>query len=314
MTIARSTLNIGPGIITFDSQVIYSKDDIIVTPVIETFDVETSMFGKADERLDNIMFEVTFTPAGQWTAGHLPVLWPYTNPIVGSSVFGTDKNVVINGLNGQQMSFYAGAITSMPSIRLSAKESVMGQVTMMCIGADDTAWTDAAKRATVAAVAFSDTSFVSSAIKTVAYTSTWGASAPWDDFSTEDGWTIDFEVDMVDISVDTEGIVDKRIGPAITGVIAKCVPQGVTEAQLLSLLKVQGAGIVRGASLSGNTNDLVITGGVGNPLITLNHAAPKEGPFRWGSTQIRSGEIAFVSVAEFTAGARHALFSVAVGS
>lgn len=313
MTIDRSSIVLGPGIVTFDSQVFYSKDDIIATPMIDTFDVMTSMFGKVDERLDNIQWEVTFTPAGQWTAGHIGVLWPYSNPVVGASIYGaTDKDLVINGLNGQKMTLKAAAVTQMPSIRLSAKETAIGQVTFIAIGTKNTAWTDTAKRSAVAAEAFSDTSFAPTAIKTVPYTSTWGVS-PWDTFETEDGWTIDFELDLQEISTDSEGIVDRRIGNA-SGVIARCVPVGKSESQLETLLKLQGTGITRGVSLGGNKNDLVITGGSTNPKITINQAAPKAGPLRWGSTVVRGGEVAFVAVAEFATGARAALFTVEVAS
>lgn len=310
MTIDRTAIVLGPGIVTFNSQVFYSKDDIIATPVIDTFKVETSMFGDADERLDNIAYEIAFTPAGQWIAAHLPVLWPHSNPVVGASVYGgADLDLVVTGIDGRQMTFHAAAVSQMPTLRLSAKETPMGQITFISIGANDTAWSDASKRSTEEAQAFADTSYVQADTKTVPYTSVWGAVSPWDSFETEDGWTIDFELDLQDIMTDSDGIVDKRVGNA-TGIIARAVPQGVTAAQLETLLAVQGTGKVRGTSLSANANDLVIAGGSGNPTFTLNDAAPKAGPFRWGGTVVRTGEVAFVAVPAFTSGARDALFTV----
>lgn len=311
----RTTLNIGPGILTFDSQVIYCKEDILVTPIFDTFKIQNSIHGDSDERFDNLAYEITYTPAGQWIAGHLPVLWPHTNPVVGSSIYGaTDKNVVINGVSGQKVTFKTAAITNMPTLRLSSKESPIGQVTMIAIGANDTEWTDAAKRTITAAEAFSDTSWDEDDVKTVPYSAAWGVASPWADFDTEDGFTIDFELDLAEISTDAQGIVDRRIGSGITGVIARCVPQGITDAQHETLLGMQGAGVLRGASLGINSNDLVLDGGTNNPKITLTQAAPKAGPFRWGSTMVRSGEIAFVSVPKFTTGARNALFAVEVGA
>ena len=313
MTLQRSTIIRGPGIVTFDSQVFYTEGDIVATPTIETFKIGTSMYGDVDERLDNIIWELAFTPAGQWKAGHLPVLWPYTNPTIGSSIFGAaDKNVVVQSLAGQQMTFKAGAVTGMPDIILSAGKPAIGQVTMQCVGADNTAWSDSAKRAAVAAVAFSDTSFDPTDIKTAAFSSAWGAVSPWDDFQTQEGWVISFEVSLDDVRTDTDGLVDKTLGNI--GVMAKCVPVGISETQLLALLKIQDTGIARGVSLSGNSNDLVIDGGAGNPKVTINQASPKEGPFRWGRTVLRAGEIGFVATHEFVTGARQALFAVEVGT
>jgi hypothetical protein len=303
----------GPGILTFDSQVFYSAGDIIATPTIDTFKIPTSMYGEVDERLNDVIWEITLTPAGQWSAGHIGVLWPYTNPTIGGSVFGSsDKNVVINSLAGQQMTFKAGAVTGMPDIILSAGKTPIGQLTMQCIGADNTAWSDSAKRAAVAAVAFSDTSFDPDDIKTVPISAAWGAVSPWDDISTQDGWVISFDMAFTDIRTDTDGLVDRRI--ANVGVMAKCIPVGISETQLLSLLKIQDTGIARGVSLSGNANDLVLDGGSGNPKVTINQASPKEGPFNWGQESNRTGEIGFVATMEFATGARQALFAVEVGS
>ena len=313
MTLLRSSIVIGPGIVTFDNQVFYSADNIVATPTLDTFKIPSSMFGDVDERLNNILWQLTFTPAGQWKAGHLPVLWPYTNPTIGASVFGaTDKNVVVQSLAGQQMTFKAGAIVGMPDIILSAGKTAIGQVSMECIGTDNTAWSDTAKRAALAAVAFTDTSFAPSDIKTAAFTAAWGAVSPWDDFQTKDGWVISFDVGLTDITTDTDGLVDKRI--ANVGVLAKCIPVGISETQLLTLLKMQGAGIARGVSLSGNANDLVIDGGALNPKVTVNQSSPKEGPFHWGQDVDRTGEIGFVATQEFVTGARQALFAVEVGT
>ena len=313
MTLQRSTIVQGPAILQYDSQVFYFAGDIVATPTIETFTIPTSMYGDVDERIDNVIWEITGTPAGQWSAAHIAVLWPYTNPTIGSSIFGaTDKNVIIQSLGGQQMTFKAGAVTGMPDIVLSAAKTPIGQLTMQCIGADNTAWSDSAKRAAVAAVAFSDTSFDPASIKTVPYSAAWGAVSPWDDISTQDGWVISFEIGLTDVRTDTDGLVDRRI--ASVGVMAKCTPIGISETQLLALLKIQDTGIARGVSLSGNSNDLVIDGGTGNPKVTVNQASPKEGPFNWGQDSVRTGEIGFIATQEFTAGARQALFAVEVGT
>ena len=310
MTIDRTDIIAGPAIVTYDSQVFYFEGDITVRPVIDRFDVNVSAFGKVDERLDNITWEISGTPAGQWVAGHLSVLWPYQNPTLYSSVFGaTDKNLTIQTLAGQLHTYKAAAVVSMPDFILSATKPPIGEITWRAIGANDTAWTDDAKRAAITANAFADTSFDPAQIKTVPYSAAWGSSSPWDDIETEDGWTISFDVGIEDRPVDSQGIVDGIL--TSVGVMAKCVPVGVTANQLLSLMKLQGTGIKRGTSLSGNAEDLTLTGAdSGSPLVSVYNCAPVEAGYRFGQSVLRQGELGFVAIRQFTTGAAGALFDV----
>jgi len=305
MSIDRSTIIRGPAVVEFDSQVFYSQGDIIATPTLDTFDINTSIFGKVDERLSNIAWDIVLTPVGEWEA--LTVLFPYTNPTIGQSIFGaSDKDLVIQSLAGQKVTFKGAAVVAMPNIICSATKTLLGQVTFRAIGANDTAWSDSAKRAAVAAQAFSDTSFDASKVKTQPYSVAWGSTPPWDDIQTEEGVTVSFDINLQDVNTDTDGRVDQTMGGV--GVMARMIPVGISESQLLSLLKIQDTGIQRGVSLGGNKNDLVVTGtGVS---VTVYDAAPKEAPFRWGQTVLRAGELGFVAIRKFSAGAVQALFAV----
>ncbi len=304
MSISRTTIIRGPAIITYDSVVMYTEDDIILTPGLTTFDVPTSMFGKADVRLDDIVTEVTFKPVGNW--GYRSVLYPHANPTIGSSLFGaTDKDLTIQTLAGQLLTWKAAAITKMPDLTLSANKTMFGSATFVCIGANNTAWTDDAKRAVVAANDFSDVSFDPADILTQPYSLAWGAVSPWDAIETESGVVMTFELAAQPVTTDSEGTIDMTIeGVEVT---AKLTPVGISEAQLLALLKIQGTGVTRGASLlTLNSNDLVASGtGV---HVTLYDSVPTEGPFRFGRTVLRTGEIAFKGIRDYSSGAGGALF------
>lgn len=306
----RTNIIQGPAIVTYNSQVFYTEGDITVTPQVNTFDVMASAFGKVDERLDQITYEIGFTPAGQWVAGHLPVLWPYQNPSLYSSIFGaTDKDLTIQTLAGSLHTYKAAAVVSMPEIFLGATKTPIGAITFRAIGENDTEWSDEAKRAVIAATTFADTSFDPAQIKTAPYTAAWGSTSPWDDIETESGWTFSFDVSIEDRICDSQGMVDGII--TSVGVMAKCVPVGVTEANILALLKLQGSGVARGASLAGNAANLVITGpSAGYPLVTVYNCAPKECGFVFGQSSLRHGELGFVAIRKFTTGAATALFNV----
>ena len=109
--------------------------------------------------------------------------------------------------------------------------------------------------------------------------------------------------------LDALGTVDMTIG-GVTA-MAKCAPIGVSEADLVALLPLQGTGIQRGARLSARGADLTIEGpNVGDPSVVLINAVLTDGGLAFGSTTNRVGELTFESAVTFTAGARNALFTV----
>lgn len=307
---SRADIIRGPAVITYDTVKIFTEDDIKLDYDIQTFKMPSSIHGDNDERFDNIAFKLSFKPEGFWT--YRSVLCPHHTPILGTSLGGsTDKNVVIQTLAGQQITIKAGFISKMPDLFLSAGKSFWGSVEMTCIGANATEWSDAAKRAAITAQSWSESTYASSGKVTIPYSAAWGSSSPWDAIETQDGWTISFEMGMDPVPSDRYGIIDYTLGTV--GVIAKCIPIGISEANLLSLMKIQGTGIARGVSLSGNKNNLVIQGATAaDPKVTIYNCAPKTAGYAFGATTLRVGEIGFVGVNTITSGALGQLFALDV--
>ncbi|GEM_PF-5047975 len=299
MTISASDIIRGPAIIFIGATAIYTEGDIETVERIETFDISTAMFGpQTDQRVDAILQEISFTPSGDWA--YRTALLPYLNPTIGSSIF-TGQDVHIHTAAGVKKTLHNAAITQMPSLIFSTNKELFGDVTITAIGADNTAWSDAAKRQSITSEAFSDTSFDPDNIITQDYAVSWGASSPWDDIESEEGVTIEFDLQLEPVTTDSQGIVDMSI--ANLGVTARLMPVGVTEAEMLALLKIQGAGMRRGRSLRNNINDLVIAGASNTVRATINQASPVAGPTRYGQTTLRHGELGFNSVREFSMGA-----------
>jgi hypothetical protein len=306
----RTTIVAGPAIVIYEGVTFYTKDDIEAKPTIERFQIDTSMFGAADERLDTVVWEINFTPVGaNLTTGEVSVaLWPHQKPIIGSSMFGaTDRNLVIHSLAGEHLTFKACCVTSMPDIILSTTQTAVGSVTFHAIGANDTEMSDSAKYAEIAATAFSDTSFDPSAVKTIPYTAKFGS---FTDLQTQEGWTISTDMAYEPIKVDNYGIVDYRL--TSVGVMAKCKPVGISVSEVLGLLNVQGSGVRRGMSLRDNAEYLDIYGATSGDLgvnIPLAHVVEAGYRFGNGST-LRNDELGFVAIQKFNSGSQEFLFSL----
>lgn len=316
MPISRTDSSIirGPAIITFNSVTLYAKEDIKVRTRLDLFDIPASGYGAIDQRIKQVITEITFTPHGEVTSGILGVLFPHTAATTGASAMpATDKDLVIHPYNGKEKVTYKNAFVSkMPDLSLGATKTAFGQVTFTAIGTNNAAWSVSEHFAAIADAAFTDTGLSASGVKVVPYTAVLGAlSAPWNSIKTKSGWTISFDVGIDPYEEDSVGIMD-HIYNGQAKLSAKCNPIGIKVADLHALMATfQGNGAARGASATGNKADLVISGGSGNLTTTLKNMILSDAPHRYG-TGDRVDELELVSVRGLTTGAFDALFSIGI--
>ncbi len=306
MPLVRTSILRGPAVVSFAGATFYAKDDIKLTTENDTFDIEVSAWGKVDERVRGRKMTVTFTPSGAWTA--LSVLFPYGSASVGSSVFGTDSPLVIQTLAGTSLTFAAAAVTKMPQIVLSAARTLLGPVEFTCLGKDNTAWNANSSVYATAASGFSDTGFVEAGIITQSYNIAWGTGAPWSSLQTRDGVVVDFDLGLEPVETDAEGLVDLTLARLTAS--AKMRPVGLTEAQILAALALQGTGSARGRSLNAGGQTLSIAGTGGQVSVVLNGANLKTADQLFGAKSLRIDQITFVSTRNFAFGAPAPVFTV----
>jgi len=302
----------GPAVVQIGSQVLYSEGDIKVNPVRNTFEMNVGMFGKVDDREDSFKYEVSFTPAGIATAAYFAALYPasYRNPTIGSTIFGND-NIVIWTIAGQKLTLYRAALTKMPDLTFAANKPLYGECTYTALGVADEGWDNDGHFATLAADAFDDVSFDPTKLMTLVYSASWGDTAPWDDIKTEAGFVFSFDLKLSDVPSDELGIADMT--HAGLSVSAKCIPHGVTEADLIAAMGVQGTGAGRGKSIYRAPEDLMLVAAVGEPYITLSNAAIKIAPQQFGPEANRAGEIEFAATRNaFNAGVPVAVFDLGI--
>lgn len=310
MSFTPATFIAGPAIVTFDGQTFSTKGDITVKNSRETFDVNSSRHGLIDKRLKSYAIEISFQPVGEVEA--LTKYFPYTVADIGASIFSaTDKPLVIQTLAGQAFTFARAAMIKMPALKLSATDTMFGDMTFLCILKSATDFITAGSLLGVAPVAFADTTFDETKITTPGYTAAYGLT-PYSAMESLDGFSVEIGMDIIRDYVDRFGIVGARLKSL--SATAKFTPIGLTEAQWATLVNLDGATVViPGQSVAKAGTDLVITGGT-TPLaisITLHKAGIVTDGLNFGEKP-RLGELDFVTKRTWTTGVANPLWTFAV--
>lgn len=304
--IARTAIISGPALIQFASQKFWSKGNVEVKVINDRFDIETAHFGKVDERYQDRRIEVTFEPSGALTSAIAAVLWPYGAATVGTSAFqAADRPLEIFGRDGRKITVHAAAVTKSPSLRLGVNQTALGSMTFTGLVKNNTDPTNATAYYTEAAVAYpGDTGFAVADIKTAAAAAVWGASAPWNSFTSENGFEMDFNVTLVPQKVDGNGTVDMTfqalevtlkaipVGPAATDILAKMAPT---------------SGL--GASIA-SADNLTVTAGTVAAMISK--AAITESGLVFGAAAKRVAATTWTATRTVTTGTADPLFTVTV--
>jgi hypothetical protein len=326
----RSVLR-GPAVVQFKSQNFYTEGEITVTFGFETTPVETSVYGKVDERVLNRIVEISFTPVNLWGGGgggftdKVAVLWPYlTNYSIGSTIFsGTqaaENTVTIWTTAGKKYIFQSGAITKMPQLSLSSQKIMCGPVTITCIeelatttnaiqawSVDDSIIDDPSTAAT-----FNLTDFDTTDVLFDTYSAAWGSVSGFTALTdTIDGFTIDFDISLEPQSCDNHGTYDFAIGSL--DVSCSFTPLNITPDQVWAAMKMQGTGAARGMSLNGiqSNSTLTISGSAsGRPKVLVYGAQLKNSTWRFDRTTPNMGPLDFVATRTYASGATGLLAAI----
>lgn len=214
----------------------------------------------------------------------------------------------IHTLEGKQITFHVAAVVQMPDFIGSAVQTAIGSVGFEIFRKNGVPASTADSRYTIGESALADTQFDPAAIITQPYSGSWGAVAPWDDFSTKNGFTASFPMELEPIQDDACGVIGRKIRSVRAEVRAQ--PTNVDEAAMLTARKLQGAGAGRGRRIAGD--DLNITGtGV---YVRIYGAALRSAPQIFSSRNERAGELVWGSSRTFTAGVPGPVFYIGTGA
>lgn len=305
MSIDRTTIAKGPGLVTLGAVAFHDKDGIQSELQTETNRPASSQFGELKPRIADQIGKTTFTPVGVVNAAILAKLYPaaYQTPVNGASIFGAaDELCSVHSKAGVKVPWHNSALTNMPEIYLSAMKTAFGSAEITHLIKNSTARTAANSLVgPVAAEVFADAGFAESDIKMVQYSAAWGTTLTG--IMAKDGWTITPELQLRAEKSDDEGTYDYTL--ELVKISAKCRPLGLGEADILDNLPTEQAI----GAIPANAADLTITG-VGGLTVVLKGATLLQGPLHYDNQDLRAGEIMFEASSDVTGGG--ALFSIAL--
>jgi hypothetical protein len=331
--INRNQYVVGPCRITRGTGEAFTKGPAILRLEKSFTPVEVDAFGFVDQRDDDILIKLDFTPEGRVDANTLSFMYPYLNPVVGVDIFGptADTPTVLlasDGVNNDTHTILCSAVTQMPQLILSAGKTMFGPMEITGVRAATKGWADAASLYTVSTAAAAGSlssatmtgSELPEAIKIQSWTGVWGALTGFTNIQTEDGWTIDFDLGLQWIKTDKLGTVCAKLKSL--KVMAKCVPLGTpsmlvaatdlanSELQLLVQSATGGRGRSSNAAVTTTSHDLTITGADAKTVVVIKSATLVSEGFRFGSEVLRQGEMGWVATRTFATGTVGAIASI----
>ena len=298
----------GPAIVQYNGQSYYTKTGIKRKVAPSTFMVKSDGDGTIDERLESRTIEISFTPVGMLV--NATKFWPYNVSSCGLSLFGpADDTVTIWTKAGQKITYQKGCISDMPELNLAATETPWGEIKMTVIGKEATQPASAGSWQAITTAAFADTTFDESKILTDIYKASWGASAPFLNMGSMNGFKIKPKMEIGIIKVDGYGVADMTLdGLSMEVTFA---PSTLSEADMDTLLSLQGTtAIVPGQSLTKLNNDLTISADA--LTLVIPKAGPKEAEFEHASGQHRFKQISWVSRRTWTSGVANPLYTLTI--
>lgn len=291
MSISRaSTIIRGPAIVVLGGVTFRTKGDVVFTPEAKTFDVESSEMGVIDQRADQRMATVKFTPVGVLGASVVAALWPHLAKLPGESLLGgEDTECTVQPVSGGiGVRFANAAVSKMPAIDISATKTVIGEVEIRGILKNNSAWAADShwELATLAAPSLG--TLDPATIPTSPGSVNWGTG--FADIKTLEGVHFEFDMQTQDESSDEDGVYDITL----TGLSATATltPVAGVDLSLLAARMGVAANQLRGMSLP--RNDLAVTGrDTGSLAVTIYNAALLTAPLAYGPTSRKVGELSF---------------------
>lgn len=303
----------GPATVATPDITMVTQGDVIVDITRNFRAQETSLHGEVGRVLEGQVVSIRFAPKGD--LAYLPYLFPFQPSNIGDEMFGcSDEYLRIHGQDGIRLELKAGAIFQPPPIRIARNRDLFGDCEFRAVVANDTDLSDANALYEISSTSFTAPTGAADAPFNRTATWSWGASSPYTDVESEDGYEFQVRYGANERALDTAGI----IGAKLASVEATCQfkPQGLTLAQVMAMMSLDGsANSVPGtAALSLSNAFTVVTGdgSAGNLSCAFAKAFVERSGHAWGRNVGRfNGGITMRAAVSVTTGDINPLFAFA---
>lgn len=212
----------------------------------------------------------------------------------------------VDGTNG--VVFWNSAVFHQPDILGTAIGTLLGEIQFICYPKNGSSWINSNSIYTEDVTNPGDLTFDPANIITQPYDLQWGTVSPFNLFQTKTGFRLSFAEQMTPYETDADGIITHRLSGINASLSA--TPIGVSDSDLRTFLKIQGAGAVRGATISGAP--LYISGN--GVAVVVYGAGLQGGPSQYSPSLDRLGELAWVATRTFSGGVPNPLYYIGSAS
>ena len=324
----------GPGKVYFNSKSFHAQGEngqVKLTLEQKTAAVAQAELGRASETFEDVNAKISVTPFDDYSL--LATLFPKNLGVTNSvgtgllkvGAYAHDASFVTSGgtntaamvpaviwcADGSEYSLVRAAITKHPDIMLGASTPLFGSCELTCIGdtskmPGDSAYLFGANPVSglqdygTAAIADPDATFAWTNFIRERWTGAYGTIAAgvvtgltgFTGMESEDSWTISVNAKYSPVHVQK---ILKHMKLDSVEVVAKCKLVGPSHTQLLATLLARASG----SRMANQTYGLQLTSASGKK-VTLNNCEVKGAGITTGGTNVRAGEIGFVSAYTFT--------------
>lgn len=212
--------------------------------------------------------------------------------------------LTIHARSGKKLVLHNAAVSQMPTLSFKATDQLFGQITFAAYPKFGETYDEENSIYTLTTEALTEPAFNPASIITQPYTAAWGASPPWDSFTSKEGLEMSFNMSLEDQLTDSAGLVTQKLSSLSVQVAGQ--PIGPAESDLLTKLGLQGSGNFRGKSMAGDDLNISATGAYAR----LYNAALVAGPQNFSSSQDRLGQLTWQATRSFTGNDPDPLFYV----
>ena len=304
----------GPAVVEFGGYKYYSTGTITLTPDLKLREIVSSYFGPVDARVTDKTFNIAFTPVGMLDT--VAAYFPFGAGDIGKLVApDTDAPIVIWTSEGEKITIPAGCFAKCPQLLLGTDKGPMGDMALAGMG--DIAVEDAAETAhyTIETAAIEAHALDPDKAPTPAYKAVVGTGETAVEIDSEEGFTFDPGAAFAPRAVNRYGTVNYKL----TGLAPSVAftPFGLTEAEAMTLLHIQGTGAAKlGASNKRGLQLQILPAEATAKGVTVTFAdfQCREGSMLFGAEDPRHGQYVFVPAVKVTAGVPGDLYTISFPS